>query len=641
MPSSFLAATLALIAAANAFHPNFSQISKVAQNGAGITNQIVARDVVFGSRLALAIDTTGSMGGYVGAMRPNIKKLIQDRQATPNQPSLLVLSPFNDPGTGPLTATSDPMDFAAALDTLSFGGGGDCPEVALAGVGLALESLPAGGTLFVVTDASAKDASLARNIIASAVAKRVKIFFFLFDNICGTGEPAFTEIATGTGGQILTGLKLEDASRITALVDGSLKANHEDFALILPDPTAATINLTAAPTPSPRQPAVLLMKRDPFAATTSFAVDSSVSSLVLSVDGARAVTVTRPGGTVVGAADPGTQIVTLTRGVIMLITGPAAGSWTVSIGDCNACSISIFGEASTHFTSFEFLQPRPGGQPGLVPVGRSPIIGCTYRAGVTVDGAVSDVVLELRRVTGELVQAVSLAPVIGVPGAPPGAFSGEVPIANLPFQVYLRARDASGNVVLRTYPGLVSGVAGSGSCPFGGTSSSSSSSSSSSATPGSTSSTSSSTTASSSVTSSGVTGSATANATVTSASVTGSSVTSSGSGSAGAVTSTTATPIPSVTSSGASGNATFGGTRTTTTPVSSAAGSGINGSVRSTSTIVETRVILAPCPNKAACSKTPCARPGCIADPAVHAIPPCSAPGCVGPPPSLDTVTTV
>ncbi|KAK1752802.1 hypothetical protein QBC47DRAFT_363530 [Echria macrotheca] len=413
-------------------------------------SHLTTRDVA-SPRLALAVDTTGSMGGYVGAMLPELKRILNTKLGTPDEPSSFLLSPFNDPRTGPITNTSSYLDFGAALDVLSFGGGGDCPEMSLTGILSALQSLPDrdGGNLFVVTDASAKDASIVDAVISAAVQTNVRVFFLLFDNICGTGEPVYDQIARATGGQVLNDLQLADAGPVTELINFLTVAGREEIIRVFPDSTVPTVDLTGGRVVDGRR-VRSLAKRDPFAATVRFSVDLGTTSLVVSVDGGSAVTVTGP------TNDANTQSIALTRGVIDAIANPTPGIWTVSVADCDACSVSISGVTAVRISSFGLFQTLVGSTAEEL-ITAAPVIGCLYRAEATLEGAVTDVVFELRKANGDLISTIPMVLTSGL-------YAADLLIPTDPFMVYIRARDSAGNVVVRVYPRLITGVAGSGSC---------------------------------------------------------------------------------------------------------------------------------------------------------------------------------
>ncbi|VDO68390.1 unnamed protein product, partial [Onchocerca flexuosa] len=66
---------------------------------------------------------------------------------------------------GPVFSTTDPKTFQRHLNSVHVVGGGDCPEMTLSGIQLALEaSLPA-SFIYVFTDARAKDYHLEDQIV--------------------------------------------------------------------------------------------------------------------------------------------------------------------------------------------------------------------------------------------------------------------------------------------------------------------------------------------------------------------------------------------------------------------------------------------------------------------------------------------
>ncbi|KAK0658087.1 hypothetical protein B0T16DRAFT_402982 [Cercophora newfieldiana] len=597
-----LLATLALTPFCNAFvppaPPSIIHAPIPQTDRTEVHQQLRFRDATARPNLAMAIDTTGSMGQYIRALRTEVRRIVTGSLGSTDAPPLLVLSPFHDPSTGPVTSTPDPIDFLAALDTLSASGGGDCPELSLAGALAALNRLETGGTLIVVTDASAKDAERKEEVIAAARLKHVKVLFFLFDNICGTGEPAYGEIATATGGQIFTGLTVEDATKVTALVDVLLKSNLVDFLRVEPEPSAALLNLTGVPLnltglpagrySAPREVITgrALAKRA-FLSTTVFVIDPSMSSVVLSVDGGREVTVTRPDGTVVQATDAGAQLLALSRGVVLILTAPIPGFWTVAINDCEACSVSVSGTASVFFDSFSLTIGRDG-PPEQRPVGQ-----CAYWAVVTTIGEVATVFVEFRRASGALISYARLTQ--GTPGT--RAFYGEVTIPSEPFVVYLRAYNSDGFESLRVLPSLLEPA--TGACP-------------------------------------GVTGPEESSTTSTTSSTSSTSS-----------SSTTAPPVSDTSSVSVGVTASANGTVTSTSSAIEA--TLISASIRPTSTIVETKFIFAQCGKKACADPTttrtwdPCPDPPCrLQTPApVLVVAPCGKPACVQQHDGPDTVTTV
>lgn len=77
-----------------------------------------------GPTLALSVDTTGSMADIIASVRAQCLNIVSERLGTADEPTSYVLSPFNDPGIGPLTVTSDLVEFQAAINGLFASGGG-------------------------------------------------------------------------------------------------------------------------------------------------------------------------------------------------------------------------------------------------------------------------------------------------------------------------------------------------------------------------------------------------------------------------------------------------------------------------------------------------------------------------------------
>ncbi|XP_075687673.1 uromodulin-like [Rhinoderma darwinii] len=64
---------------------------------------------------------------------------------------------FNDPTVGPVRKTESKKEFSDFFNNLVANGGGDCPELAMHGLELALENSPPNSFILVLTDASALD----------------------------------------------------------------------------------------------------------------------------------------------------------------------------------------------------------------------------------------------------------------------------------------------------------------------------------------------------------------------------------------------------------------------------------------------------------------------------------------------------
>ncbi|XP_070536664.1 von Willebrand factor A domain-containing protein 7-like isoform X2 [Ptychodera flava] len=85
---------------------------------------------------------------------------------------------------GPVYITTDPEEFKAAIGNLAVDGGGDCPELSMAGTILAIQNSLPGSDLYVFTDASAKDNEKAFEVIKLGLNRRIKITYFITGH-CG------------------------------------------------------------------------------------------------------------------------------------------------------------------------------------------------------------------------------------------------------------------------------------------------------------------------------------------------------------------------------------------------------------------------------------------------------------------------
>ena len=109
--------------------------------------------------LAFAIDTTGSMSNEIGSA----KTIAQDIVDWPRNKYVdYILSPFNDPATGPVSYcnSSQKSTFRDLIGKLRVHGGGDCKEMAIEGIqNIFTISIHSQSPIYVFTDAGAKDAS--------------------------------------------------------------------------------------------------------------------------------------------------------------------------------------------------------------------------------------------------------------------------------------------------------------------------------------------------------------------------------------------------------------------------------------------------------------------------------------------------
>ncbi|OCT64264.1 hypothetical protein XELAEV_18045366mg [Xenopus laevis] len=134
---------------------------------------------------------------------------------------------FNDPTFGPVRKTSSIDEFKAFFNNLYAYDGGDCPELAMNGLKLALENSPPGSFILVLTDASSKDytnTALLNNIRSLINAKQSQVVFLITGLCAGLNDPAFLiyrDIASLSYGHVFQ-IGLSDLGKVSA---GALDPN--------------------------------------------------------------------------------------------------------------------------------------------------------------------------------------------------------------------------------------------------------------------------------------------------------------------------------------------------------------------------------------------------------------------------------
>ncbi|KAK6432792.1 hypothetical protein LTR95_011038 [Oleoguttula sp. CCFEE 5521] len=387
-----------------------------------------------GPMLAFAIDTTGSMSSIIEGVRTEARSIVRAKLGTIDEPILYVVSQIQDPGTHYIATYTSGAEFDTAINILGAGGGDDCPELAMSAIINALNALSEGGTLFVYTDAAAKDIDLASKAAELARQKRVQVFLILFANGCTSSE-GFDLLAAASGGQVLQLGSSSGAGAATSLA-GAL--GNSD--------TVGIASITAAASD------VALRRRQEMNATTliKIPVDSSMTQLIFSLSSITAgLLITHPNGTLVNDTDPSVTRTDLTGAQFYIITSPEPGIWTVGLTGTSSLgfSLTISGTSSLALTSFDYveLRGRPGHE-GYFPVTIPPAPGSSATVLAEIDGAFADATFQYRTLGGELIANMSLTngggnvddPVEG------SVFYGNVTVPTGNYTVYVVGHDGTG-----------------------------------------------------------------------------------------------------------------------------------------------------------------------------------------------------
>ncbi|KAG7458467.1 hypothetical protein MATL_G00220550, partial [Megalops atlanticus] len=216
------------------------------RGAAGETAFLRLMGITRSSVLCFVIDTTGSMADDIAEAKRVAFSIIDSKKGTADEPSSYILVPFNDPGVGPLTRTTDADIFKQRINELTANGGGDTPELSLSGLQLALTSAPPSSEIFVFTDAPAKDTEL-RSTVFALIESTKSVVSFLLTNaltarrrrssgqdqdqgqrltsrITSSDNQLYQELAVASGGQAIEVTKATLSQATDIIVDTSTSA---------------------------------------------------------------------------------------------------------------------------------------------------------------------------------------------------------------------------------------------------------------------------------------------------------------------------------------------------------------------------------------------------------------------------------
>ncbi|QNA88539.1 hypothetical protein G4G28_08640 [Massilia sp. Dwa41.01b] len=381
-----------------------------------------------GAPFAFAIDTTGSMGSVIEGVKSQVNVIIDSRANTPEEASQYVLAPFNDPGVPTAIVTENPAAFKSALAGLFASGGGDCPELSMAGAYNAVAAADKGAQVYLFTDASAKDFSTYGSVLDLASTKKSRLFFALFGN-CSPYDPVYFALARNTGGQVFI-LNRPEAAQVSRLADAFSRTDTVDI---------LTISGTLTPTPR----------------TYQFPVDSHISRMNLSVarTAPGTVVVRRPDGSTLTPTTPGATEIPLSNTTAYAITTPQRGVWSITVSGSDTFSILVNGESDFAFSQFQFVEPggRPG-HSGAFPLTGSPAPGKQVYALANVGRFAVTKSYEFRSPEGSVLARFDLS---NNDAADPTSETGQVTIPTGPFKVYALGQDNNRNAYQRVVGNVV------------------------------------------------------------------------------------------------------------------------------------------------------------------------------------------
>ncbi|XP_073399185.1 uromodulin-like [Dendrobates tinctorius] len=280
------------------------------------------------SSLTYLVDTTGSMADDLYQLKL-VNNWVLDRVTAkfPSGVRQYTMVEFNDPYVGPVRFTQSKQEFGDFFNSLVATGGGDCPELAMTGLELALMNSPSKSVILVLTDASALDyanTTLINNIRSLINTTKSQVIFAV-TGICNTTDSPdfliYREIATLSFGHVYL-IGVSELYKVFKYLDYSLSmpANSSNQ-LFSGDFTALYHN-------------------------ENLSVSKNFSSFMITTDGP-IYNITVKGPSLFSME----KTVIETWGYILVVNKPPKGNWTIAIHAAGVHSIRIEGFTPFNTTS--------------------------------------------------------------------------------------------------------------------------------------------------------------------------------------------------------------------------------------------------------------------------------------------------